>query len=312
METFAISSQGSHSEAMIGECLDRLQGRLSRIDFGKWSFVPRDADGTSLSIRMDPDWLVIEQALSDGDISCIESSMPRVRALLNPPFPMLSGARAMLSDMGLEVRVRADLPIPHKHEDAAGQLPQWVGRACAELAFLADGEAAAVAHPEAGEAEESAVSLRQEIRDLCDQAGWSAVVRDTSGQVAITLPNREGGHCIALATPHRDGVSIQVELGVIAGKGTSAACRAAAAVLLLRTAGIVRLVRARADSDRQETRAFLEVCLQSPVEVGLVDQALSALACAHQQVGFELEALARDHALANAYLALQGCGERGQ
>lgn len=310
METFMVSSQGSHTEAMIGECLGQLKGRLTRTDSGKWRFTPEGADETPVLIGLDQDWLVVEQVLSDGDVSCIESSMPRVWTLLNPPIPMLSSARAMLSATGLEVRVRADIPIPRKYDDAVGQLPRWVAMACAELAFLTDAEVATAVHPEARETGGSTASLLQDIRDLCDQAGWSAAVRDNSGQVAIRLPDRGGGHSIALATPCRDGVGIQVDLGVVAGEGTSFACRAAAAVLLLRTAGNVRLVRARTDSDKQDTKAFLEVCLQSPVEAGMMDQALSALTCAYQQVGLELEALAGDQALANAYLALQGCGER--
>ena len=314
MEAIAISSQGNHTEAVIGECLDLLEGQLTRTDPGRWRLMPQGDDDTSVLITLDADWLIVERVLSDGDISRIPSSMPRVWPQLNPPFPMLSGARAVLPATGLVMWIRADIPIPHKYEDAVGQLPGRIGMACAEFAYLPDGEAAAVAYSDARAMGDSSVPLQQDIRDLCDQAGWSAVVRDNSGQVAITLPNRGGGDCLALATPRCGGVTVRVDLGTVAGKGVSPACRAAAAVLLLRTAGSVRLVKARVGSSKQGMKTSLEVCLQSPIEVGMVDQALSALICAHQQVGLELEALARDHALANAYLALQGvhCGEREQ
>ena len=86
------------------------------------------------------------------------------------------------------------------------------------------------------------------------------------------------------------------------------ACLAAVAVALLRIAGSVRLVQATLSRGDEGVAAALDVRAQLPLGPEEIDQALSCLTVARQQVAAEIDALAGDEVLAGTYLAFQESG----
>ena len=122
----------------------------------------------------------------------------------------------------------------------------------------------------------------------------------------VALPTRDGGVCHAMAVLEDGAIVLRVDLGILGNKEGTPACQSAVAVALLLTAGSVRLLRSTATRSEGYVAAGLEVCLQPPVSVETLNYALSALAFAHQQLVFELDAMASDQTLASAYLSMQG------
>jgi hypothetical protein len=143
------------------------------------------------------------------------------------------------------------------------------------------------------------------IPALCELAGWSTSSRRTSNDTLVPLPARNGGAGHAIATMTGTAVQFRTALELTPTNEMTPACLAAVAVALLRIAGSVRLVRATLARVDGGVAAALDVRAQLPLGPESIDQALSCLALARQQVAAEIDALAGDEVLASAYLAFQ-------
>jgi len=303
MGSFASPSPGPRAEEWVGECLERLDGRVTRVGPGQWRLARPGEDKARATVAVDRGWLVVERPVPGCRITRLPRTTRWSWRLLDPGVSLASGARAVLPPGETDARIRAERPMVSPRHDDPEVLARWIGTACAGAASYAGGARTTAMNIDA---DESCGTNRVDIPELCELAGWSATVRSASGEAVVALPARDGDVCHATATTGDGALNLHVALGVAGDAETTPLCQAAVALALLRAAGSVRLVRSTATRHDGHIAAALEVRLQPPVGIETLNHALSALAFAHQQIASELEALAGDDSLAGAYLALQG------
>ena len=171
------------------------------------------------------------------------------------------------------------------------------GEVDASLRFLAASYAqyAGAPRPEVCEAMDAA-----KLAALCNEAGWPATIRGAECRVPLHFDDRrpavvrvEGGLCafVDVVTPDAE----------------HPACVAAAALLLFRAGGFVRLARPVLVDGVARFEAFVP----GPVSAENIVPGLSALSVALECCTREAEALGGDEALATEYLANGGSAVLG-
>jgi len=144
-----------------------------------------------------------------------------------------------------------------------------------------------------------------DVAELCGAAGWPGSVR-ADGTVTVGLGTRDGfARALIAYQPARDAVRVSTELDVVSHR-LADACEEALALFLLRAAAAVRLVRPVTGSRRGERVIGFEAVYQAPVVASEIGHALAALEVATGMTSREVTVLARDAAMARAYLALDG------
>jgi hypothetical protein len=302
-----MSSAVMPIEERVGEYLNRFGDDVVAAGSGRW-WVTRHGDGAARTlVAVDQDWLVVEQALGDCPLARVSDVERWAWRLLDAGLNLPSGARPVLSSEDELARMRAERSLPSRpSEREADDLWRWIESACADVAVGSVGALPTVVAAEAHDPPGHDEAIHADIPALCELAGWSASPRGVSDETLVTLPTRDGSVCHAIATVERAAARFRIALEVTSEGETTPACLAAVAVALLRVAGSVRLVRATLTHADASVAAALEVRVQPPLGPQTVDDALSSLAVAHQQIAAELAALAGDESLAKAYLALQG------
>lgn len=212
-------------------------------------------------------WLAVDAPLYDG--------VPSPAALLARNATLAGGARIVLAP---SPRVRADVAL-----DDDGRLVDRVAEACAGVARARS----------VGAARDAAAS--HAVADpvaRCAETGWRVVPREPGvAAVELAIP---GGFRQALVAV-RGGATV-VEVDVIDAAPASDAAREACALLLLRVAGAVRLVRPTGV-------ARLAVAFAGDATAGELAHAFAALSVACRHVCREAAVLADDEDIARAYVA---------
>ena len=138
-----------------------------------------------------------------------------------------------------------------------------------------------------------------EVRCLLEESGWQYSER-SSGILAIDLRVSHGFYQ-ALAEGWRDsGLRLRAE--VAAFEAIPETCRGALGLLLLRSCGVLRLVRAVAHAGTGRVAVGLEAVFESLPTSGEMGHALSALSVACGLLGSEVKVLQRDESIAADYL----------
>lgn len=340
----AVCPAAMTTEQRVGEYLKRFGDAVTPIGSGRWR-INHDGDGqTHIEVVVDEGWLVVEQALSDcrlardGDVQewswrLLGASLERpsgARPVLaeqdDPPWPRTGSDRARPRPANNLSRMRAERFVASRPADSRDDdLCRWIALACADVAAVSAGALPAAivnalpaamvdeAHtgPGCDEAIHPDIPALHKLADcsnipaLCELAGWSTSSRRTSNDTLVPLPARNGGAGHAIATMTGTAVQFRTALELTPTNEMTPACLAAVAVALLRIAGSVRLVRATLARVDGGVAAALDVRAQLPLGPESIDQALSCLALARQQVAAEIDALAGDEVLASAYLAFQ-------
>lgn len=305
MEAFATSDPGFHADALISGCLDCLDGRVTKAGPTSWRLTLPGEGKAPTTFTLHPNWIVVERTLSGCRVTRRARTTTKAWRLLDPKLPLPSGARAVLPAGETKARIRAERPLLQTPREDPAALVWWINLACADAASCDGGAQTTASRFDSESVQEPSGTTQVNVSELCSLAGWSVTPRIGSDDVVVALPARDGGVCHALATLEGSAVRFRVDLGIVGDAATTPACQAAMVVTLLRTAGSVRLVRSTAACNDGRVSAALQVCVPIPVSSESLNQALPALAFAHQQVAKELDALARDDALAHTYLALQ-------
>lgn len=306
MEAYDNPNTGVCSEKWVANCLEQLDAVASPAGHGIWHLSNPEDDKTRTTVSLDSGWITVERKPPGCQVTRLASTMEPVWRFLDPRSSLSPGFRAVLPAGGTELRIRTEIPLGLKPGDAPALLARWIDEVVHANSWHAlDLENAATGLC-AGFPKAPFETAEADISELCAQAGWSTRVRNTPGEVAVALPTRDGGICHAMAVSEDGVVRLHVDLGILGNEEGTPACQAAVAVALLLTAGAVRLLRSTATRSDGYVTAGLEVCLPHPVGIEMLNYALSTLAFAHQQLVFELDAMASDQALASAYLSMQG------
>ena len=185
-------------------------------------------------------------------------------------------------------------------------LGRWIASLCVGEPFKSVADRAPAGHDVNGFADPSDSPQWVVLLALCEQAAWPAIPRGTTGDAVVELPSRNGAVCHAIVSALADGARFRVALALADGVCTTASCRAALDVALLRTAGAVRMVRATVTRTTEGFDVGIEVRVDGAPDATAFGHCLSALAVAHQHIAEEIDALASEGSLASAYLTVQG------
>ena len=294
-------------EQRIGECLKRFGDAVRPAGCGRWWITRSGDEAAPTTVVVDQGWLVVEQTFCDYRLARVDDIARWSWQLLDPERTRPSGARPVLSAEDDRVRMRAERSLPKRPSDGVDDdLWRWIETACADVAVgpvaTLPTVAAEAAHDPRGRDEAGHL----DISALCELAGWPGTARGASNETRVPLPTRDGDLRHGIVSVEDAVVSFRTALEISATGKTTPAGLAAVAVALLRVAGSVRLIRSTLTQVDGGIAATLDVRAQPPLAPQTLDDALSSLAVAHQQVAAELDALAGSDALAVAYLALQG------
>ncbi len=305
METFAMPRLTPLAEELVASCLEHMPGRITKVGPRQWRYALPGERKARTEITVQGDCAVVERILTRNWYASRSPTMQRIWRHLDPRFSTASGARPVLPPGETKVRMRAERFIVATRRNERALVAPWLEKACTDSAAFAAGTAKADTNFNAMGPEATSGISQQDILDLCELEGWPAEARSASREVAVGLPARGNGICHGIVAPDGDTVTVHVGLE-ISGGAESPLCQNAAGTALLRLAGSVRLIRSTAAPADGRIVGRLDVRLQPPVDAQTLNDALSALAFAHQQIAPELAALAGDDSLADAYLRMQG------
>ncbi len=234
------------------------------------------AGGTPFDVRVRAagGWLTFDGPLYDG--------VPSARALLERNAMLDGGARIVLAPVDPTPRVRADVPL-----DDDVDLARRVVDACAGIERARTGAVGG-----GRDVSPDTLALR------CGATGWRIAEREP-GLVAVDLDVPGAFQQATIAV--RNGATI-VEAGVAEGEPASDVCRRALAMLLLRVAGTVRMVRPTG-------AARFEVGFDGDACATELAHAFAALSVACRLSCREASVLQHDEHIARAYLAQNEGGE---
>lgn len=141
---------------------------------------------------------------------------------------------------------------------------------------------------------------------LCAEAGWQGTERGNDCVVVeLDVPGGGFRQAVLSGVGAADGLRVVTRLEACLATAANPS-HLALGVLLLRTCGIVRMVRAAVDVTAERIVPRFEVCFDSaPVAIELA-RALAALSIACRVAADEAEAVQRDEQLAHIYMAALG------
>ena len=306
MDSLAISTARPRIEALIAASLEGYEGSVVALAPGRWQLGLPGQGKARAALVIDKDWLVLERALGGGRRIRVAHTRCWTRHLLDARVALPAGARPVLPPGEAQVRLRAEIPIELRHLGNPECLRRWIASLCAKPPFGRSAGRAAAQGDGTAFADSACDAEQVDLLALCEQAGWPATPRGTSGDLVVELPGRDGAVCHAIVSGSRDGARLRVALALASDACPTVSSLAALDIALLRTAGTVRMVRAMATHTAEGVDAAVEVRLDGLPEATALGHGLSALAVAHQQIAEEIDALASDGALASAYLTVQG------
>lgn len=263
--------------ALIAAAIDKSATCIDRQSATTWSAVFHNGTALAVQVALENEWLRLDATLAPP--------VPDLWSVLQRNATLPAGLKFVVGDAGdPPVFLRAEIALEDE-VDPTGRVLD----ACTALKTVAHVWDAA---DRLEGSRDGHVLTSSDIATLCNETGWPVAARDGSAHVELDVPG-DFVHARVEAT-HDGGIIATVPLGV---DRSVAPTSAAAALLLLRTTGAVRLVRAAADAS-----ARFEVAMRASVSAAGLTQALAALSIASRVAGREAAVLARDESIAHAYL----------
>ena len=214
MATFTSST----SEEWIVGYLEQLNAEASPAGHGIWHLSNTADDKTGTTVALDSGWLTVEWKLPGCQVTRLASTMESVWGFLDPRSSLLPGFKAVLPAGGTELWIRTEIPLGLKPGSDPALLAQWIDAACSASEWRALGVENIATGFCAGFSEGPFETAQVNISELCAQAGWSAIVRSTPGEVVVALPTRDGGVCHAMAVLEDGAIVLRVDLGILGNR----------------------------------------------------------------------------------------------
>jgi hypothetical protein len=303
---------GAHAQHVVDitRTLERSAARVEEHRRDRWSFLLSDGAGLRATAVIDDGWLLLDGPLPESRDMDHDS---RFWQLLQWNATLPGGAKFAVLAAGPEVHVRAELPL-----DDDVNLPRRVVQVCAGL----NTAAARLAHREAlgsplspreghGEGAQwiggknsgppnphpAGYEFVPDLAEQCRASGWTLAER--AGGLVVELDDPGSFRQAIVEAKAGHGTAVRVDVATNS-EAPATPCREALALLLLRTSGIVRMVRATGQRDGSAAR--VEVLFTDPPCASELAHAFSALSVACRIAGREAAVLQHDERVASEYL----------
>lgn len=284
-----------------------MQGAASvrHVASGAWDLSLANGRLVPAGVRIDDmGWFLLDAPLDHGaDTKRIALSGKGLYDLLEWNAELPGGAKFVVEPRDLSVHLRVEIPLDQdERADPAGQV-RLACRGCeAALDRLYDnGKSSRVSSIGIGDlSREQAPASRCDLRRLCTQTGWDFVER-ASGRLSVELEAPNGSYRAILAERENADVSVSVDVAV--WTSLSRASRRPLALLILSTAGFVRMVRPVVVEQGEKSRARFERVFDGPCTQAQLAHALAALSLACGFCAQECKLVQEDETIAREYLS---------
>jgi hypothetical protein len=313
--------QGSIVAATLDKCSPRVEqsGRVC------WTFTLSNGTDLKATALINDSWLLLGVLLSEPRLATHES---RSWQLLQWNATLPGGAKFALLPAGSGIHARAELPL-----DDEVNLPSRVVQACAGLKAasakyqrlefrsprpLGEGQgegsddacASNVISPDLnplpGGEDNGALNTQiaecapaVELAAVCRESGWAFAER--LGKLVVDLDVPGAFQQAVVEAKTLCGVAVSVDV-TTSSEPLAMPCREALALLLLRTCGVVRMVRAAVQDVGAAMAARFEVLFGDTPCGAEFAHAFSALSVACRIAGREAVTLQHDERVASEYL----------
>ena len=287
--------------ARAGAALEASGHPVESRGAGRWRLAAGNGAALATTATVEDGWLRLDAGLRARPLPS-RRGRARLWELLEANATLPGGVRLVLTG-SRRLLARAEAPTAEGVD-----LDVWVAGALAGLVRAAerwrgqgpppckDGEGG----PGSGTGDEGP-DLSDEVRRLCEEAGWSVIARP-SGTLAVPL-EVPGESCTADVERGPGRFTVTAELARTST--LSAASRDAWAGLLLTACGVVRLARASAGSRDGHVAAWVEATWPGLPSAAELAHGLAACSVACQLCGREVTAL-KEEAIATQYLRVRG------
>jgi hypothetical protein len=255
--------------------------------------VLREKRSPGISVLIEEPWLTLSTPLAGGHVHGPAMARCAVEMLQR------NGVAASLAKLVIppqHARAQAVAESAMDRRDADDAITDWVRQAVDDLALIT--AASVTDHPIARPPQPP-----PNLEELCTSAGWN-FHRRGAGRIAIALDVPGSSANAVLACGSENDIQAIVEW-----PGWSAATeksRQAAALLLLKVGGVVRLVRPAIALAGEREMLQLQAPLGPAPGAGELDHALAALSIACRMCQREAALLLSDESIARRYLSLCG------
>ncbi|MGD0948411.1 MAG: hypothetical protein ABSA52_13365 [Candidatus Binatia bacterium] len=305
--------------SIIAATLDRCFPRVEQSGRACWTFTLSNGTDLQATALINDSWLLLGVPLSEPRLVTHEL---RSWEMLQWNATLPGGAKFAVLAAGLGIHARAELPL-----DDDVNLPSRVVQACAGLnaasaKFRRLGAARSplpsggpVLSPVEGgqdegvrwiwEEDDTALNTQivecapaVELAAVCRESGWAFAERSGKLVVDLDVPGSFQQAVAQAKTPC--GVAVSVDV-TTSSEPLAMPCREALALLLLRTCGVVRMVRAAVQNVGSGMAARFEVLFGDTPCGAELSHAFSALSVACRIAGHEAVILQHDEIIARAY-----------
>jgi hypothetical protein len=271
-------------ECRVRKSLESAVGRLEE-QRGIWRFLPPRHSSLEMCAWLDGSWLRFDSTPSAAGKSA--------RWMMERNAGLGGLAKFSLVPDDPRCHLRAELPLDEEIV-AAARIAE-VCAAFADASKLLDrrrpGRRAAQA--------ESGQCPAQNFAEICRESGWDCQER-SSGELSIELEIPDGFNQATLAPT--DTGHLRLFAQIVDEDSASEVSRAALAAMLARACGSFRMIRAAMAADSERAEARMELLWVTPPTPYELSEGLCALSVAVRLCGEEARVLARDEAVARAYL----------
>lgn len=279
-----MSDRPSEQRRVVCEALASRTSCIEANDGRRWRISLDDFADEIVDVCLDDDWLGLSAPIEPF------GAPPEI---LRRNAELRGGVKLALrgAPSGPELRLSAEMPL----DDPQPIVQRRIVQACAAFASV-HGPTTKVDDPCFGKLGEAA-----DLGTLLAEAEW---LYDERPDGSLTVDLRVPDDFFQAHLAQRNGVTrLAVELGNL--DAAPEVCRRAAALLLLRSAAVVRMARPVLDDDGV---LRVEVVLDGGPSVGEISHALSALTVACRLFGREVDLLLRSEPFAERYCARHGWG----
>jgi hypothetical protein len=282
----------SMNETAVAPALGKAAAGVTRVAHGLWELTLCNGVPFAVQARVDDGWLTVDASLGPAPGGNQAWQLLQHNAALGGAVRLALGAAG-------GIVARADLPL-----DADLDVSDRIQAICRSIETAkARVDGAPRSSKPAPDALGPSIPRPDALPGICAEAGWP-LRRHEDGRFGVGLDVPGAFHEAALGSRGEDTVAWSSLFDdVIDGTHPPApASRRALAVLLLRSCGLVRLVRACAAPDDGEQRLWLEVPFAGTPTPAELSHALGALSVACRLVGREANVLRHDPTVAALYV----------
>ncbi len=285
----------------IRNALKKFSPSVWQIAHECWAFMLSNGDDIQAAAQIDDGWVSVDASQGLSSMTQAGSAW----TLLQWNGALTGGAKFALHPEQPGLRLRAELPLDDDIDLTRRLLQACAGLQDARALHSAGGNGhQADLPPDILISDELADAAAADLPALCRQTQWAFIEREP-GRLVVDLhvPGRFQQATIEARTDRCVVASVPIVDAVAAGGETqSPTRRQALSLLLLRTCGIVRMVRAAAQMGDGATAARFEVAFGDAPCAAELAHGLAALSVACRLASREAAVLQRDEAMARAYV----------